>query len=358
MKQARHFAVHPGWKVIISDLELTAGDLLALAELPADLFSRKDATLSPPEYFRLFLSLEQMVGESQLPLRLGGAISVEAFDPSLFACLCSPDFNVALNRLAEYKRLIGPLALEVAVRDTHTDVFIECYGYDAPLPRSLCAMELVFLTRLARLATRREIVPLEAELVAPPNQARSCEDFLGCRLQQGSRNRIRFSAEDAARPFLTENLSMWQFFEPELQMRLSMLETGASIRERVKGALLDMLPSGRSNIQDVSHRLAMSKRSLQRHLAEVDLSYQDVLNDTRKDLACYYLSCSTLSPGEISFLIGFQDANSFLRAFKGWTGMTPGEYRSRHSPSSQEGERLVCVETGGLRKPLKDAETI
>lgn len=56
MKQARHFAVHPGWKLIAADLGIAAGDLLTLAELPADLFSRKDATLSPPEYFRLLLA--------------------------------------------------------------------------------------------------------------------------------------------------------------------------------------------------------------------------------------------------------------------------------------------------------------
>lgn len=330
MKQARHFTVHPGWKLIIADLGISAADLLALAELPADLFSRRDATLSPAEYFRLFMGLEQLVGEAHLPLRLGGAISVEAFDPPLFACLCSPDLNHALLRLADYKRLCGPLALEVFVRQTHTEVFIDCYGYDRPLPRSLCAMELVFLTHLARLATRQAIVPLEAELAALPSQTAPCETFLGCRLQSGTRNRIRFSADDATRPFLTENLAMWQFFEPELQQRLSLLETGASTHERVRSALLDMLPSGRSGIQDVSDRLAMSKRSLQRHLADEALSYQDVLDDTRANLARHYLSRSTFSPGEISFLIGFQDANSFLRAFKAWTGMIPGEYRSQH----------------------------
>lgn len=331
MKQAKNFAVHAGWKVIIADLGVTPGDLLALAQLPADLFSRKDSVLSPPEYFRLFESLEQLVGESHLPLRLGGAISVEAFDPALFACLCSPDLNIALTRLAEYKRLCGPLALNVVFNGAYTDVFIECYGYDRPLPRSLCAMELVFLTHLARLATRQTITPLEAELVTLPKPVQPCEAFLGCSLRQGDWNRIRFSKEDAARPFLTENVSMWQFFEPELQTRLSKLEAGASTQERVHSALLDMLPSGRSSIDDVCRRLAMSKRSLQRHLADEALNYQEVLNDTREGLARHYLSRSNLSPGEIAFLIGFMDANSFLRAFKAWTGMTPGEYRRQHS---------------------------
>lgn len=331
MKQAKYFAVHPGWRLIVADLGIAAGDLLALAELPADLFSRQEAALSPAEYFRLFQSLEEMVGEAHLPLRLGGAVSVEAFDPALFACLCSPNLNIALTRLAEYKRLCGPLALEVFVEPTHTEVFIECYGYDRPLPRSLCAMELIFLTHLGRLATRHAICPLEAELVTRPNPAKPCEVYLGCHLQSGVRNRIRFSAKDAARPFLTENIAMWQFFEPELQTRLSKLESGASISARVRSALLDMLPSGRSGIHDISNRLAMSTRSLQRRLADEALSYQEVLNDTRAHLARHYLSRSSLSPGEISFLIGFQEANSFLRAFKAWTGMTPGEYRSQYS---------------------------
>lgn len=328
MKQATRFAVHPGWKLILADMGIAPGDLLALAELPADLLSRRDASLTPAEYFRTFHSLEAMVGEARLPLRLGGAISVEAFDPPLFACLCSPNLNVALTRLAEYKRLCGPLALGVFVGEDYTDVSIECYGYDRPLPRSVGVTEVVFFTQLARLATRQAVSPIEVELAVLPSQTGPCEDFLGCRLRQGSRNRIRFSAQDAAQPFLTENVAMWQFFEPELQARLSKLDAEASTRDRVRSALLDMLPSGQSAIEDIANRLAMSKRSLQRHLADEAVSYQDVLDDTRQELASYYLARSAISPGEISFLIGFRDANSFLRAFKGWTGITPGEYRS------------------------------
>lgn len=335
MKQATRFTVHTGWRLILSDLGVAPGDLLALAELPADLFSRRDAALSPSEYFRLFHGLEQMVGETQLPVRLGSAISVEAFDPSIFACLCSPNLNVAFIRLAAYKRLCGPMTLEVFVGQEYTELCFECYGYDRPLPRSLGAMEMVFFTKLARLATRHAVRPIEVELVALPNSPQACEAFLGCGLREGRRNRIRFSTEDAARPFLTENVAMWQFFEPELQARLSKLDAEASMRERVRSALLDMLPCGQSSVEEISSRLALSKRSLQRRLADELVSYQDVLNDTRQELASYYLTRSAITPGEIAFLIGFRDTNSFLRAFKGWTGITPGEYRSsQHSVAS------------------------
>jgi hypothetical protein len=103
------------WKLLILDMGYKPADVLAYSRLPGDLFARKDATLSPADYFNLWRGLEQVVGVDELPLKLGQAISVEAFDPALFACLCSPDLNTALQRLAQYKRLVGPLTLDVDI---------------------------------------------------------------------------------------------------------------------------------------------------------------------------------------------------------------------------------------------------
>lgn len=56
-----------------------------------------------------------------------------------------------------------------------------------------------------------------------------------------------------------------------------------------------------------------------------------MLNTTRKDLACHYLVQSKMALAQIAYLLGVDDANSFLHAFKSWTAMTPGEYRSSKS---------------------------
>jgi AraC-like DNA-binding protein len=77
----------------------------------------------------------------------------------------------------------------------------------------------------------------------------------------------------------------------------------------------------------VAQRLAMSKRSLQRYLGDESVSFQDVLSQVRQGLAQHYLINSTISPGEMSWLLGFQESNSFIRAFRSWTGTTPGAYR-------------------------------
>lgn len=66
--------------------------------------------------------------------------------------------------------------------------------------------------------------------------------------------------------YCSRNESMWEFFEPELKRRLSMMETDDSCAARVRSALMELLPSGECTIDDVAKKLGYSKRSLQRKL--------------------------------------------------------------------------------------------
>ena len=78
----------------------------------------------------------------------------------------------------------------------------------------------------------------------------------------------------------------------------------------------------------VARKLAISKRTLQRRLREDGATFQEVLADVREALARHYLQRTTLSGAEISYLLGFEDPNSFSRAFHAWTGKTPEQLRS------------------------------
>jgi AraC-like DNA-binding protein len=328
VKQATRFTVQPAWKVLISDLGLNPALVLRLAGLPADLFARKDTSLSPTDYFRLWQGLEQAAGTVVLPLAIGQHISVEAFDPPIFASLCSPNLNTALQRLAKFKKLIGPLTLSVEITSRQTSVTLDCYGNDEPIPRSLVAAEMVFLTQFTRISVRRRLIPLRVEFVQLPDEREPYQEYFGTRLSRGSANRLTFSAVDAQQPFLTENAAMWNFFEAELAKRLADLDSEASMQERVSSVLREMLPAGQSSIEEAANRLGMSKRSLQRSLSEESSSYQEVLNVTRRGLAQAYLLRSSTSLGEIAYLLGFHDSASFIRAFRCWTGQTPGKYRT------------------------------
>ena len=109
--------------------------------------------------------------------------------------------------------------------------------------------------------------------------------------------------------------------------RLSELENSATIAERVHAVLLELLPGGSPSIDAVSRKLFLGTRTLQRRLTQEEVSFQDLLHKTREKLATYYLSTSSLSGAEISFLLGFEEPNSFFRAFHVWTGKTPEQLR-------------------------------
>ena len=325
------YKINPGWRLILRDIGLNPADVLRRAGLPDDLFGREKAAINTDEFFRLWRAIEEEAEDPLMPLRIGSTISVEAFDPPIFAALCSPDLNTALMRLAQFKRLISPMALHVDVTDKTTRLELEWLDSTVEPPAGLVAAELVFFVQLGRIATRTRISPREVMARHPPEPSDEYSEYFGVAVMRGKSPVISFKAEDAARPFLTANEQMWRFFEPGLQKRLSEIDESASISERVQAALLELLPSGAASMDSVSRKLGASTRTLQRRLKQEDQSFQILLNKTREDLARFYLKNTRLTGSEISFLLGFEEPNSFFRAFHGWTGTTPEQARNAKS---------------------------
>jgi AraC-like DNA-binding protein len=321
------FSLDPGIKVFINDLRMSWPNVLRRASLPGDLLTRGPAMLSTEEYYRFWSALEQEGGDRDLALDIGQAISVETFSPPIMAALCSPDLAVAAQRLGTYKPLVGPLRLDVA--DTADGLRIVCqWPPDQQPPALLATSELVFWVALARIATRHQVRPVDVSVPVLPRDPASLEGFFGARVRTGATYAVTFSAGDATRPFLTENEPMWRFYAPELRRRLSDLQAEATVAERVRAALHETLPAGDSSITAVTRQLAVSSRTLQRQLHEESTTYQAVLASTREDLARHYLRRGNLRTGEIAYLLGYDDTNSFYRAFRSWTGTTPETLRA------------------------------
>ena len=113
MEPLRNFPVSPGWRLVLVDLGLSIGSVLRRAGLPEDLFARSGAALTSEEFFGLWAAIDADANDPELPLRIAGALSVEAFDPPVFAALCSPNLKVAVGRIAEYKKLCAPMTVQI-----------------------------------------------------------------------------------------------------------------------------------------------------------------------------------------------------------------------------------------------------
>ncbi len=219
------------------------------------------------------------------------------------------------------------MALHVKVGRKATTLELEWLETSLRPPASLVGSELVFFVQLARMATRTRVCPVAVKSPHDLEPRSEYAEYFGVEPRRGARPVISFDREDAELPFVTANEAMWKTFEPTLRERLSELDESATTADRVRAALLELLPAGNSSVEAVSQRLGTSKRTLQRKLSQETQSFQEVLNDTREDLARHYLKNTRLTGAEISFLLGFEDPNSFFRAFHSWTGETPKHVR-------------------------------
>jgi AraC-like DNA-binding protein len=117
-----------------------------------------------------------------------------------------------------------------------------------------------------------------------------------------------------------------KFFDEYLQ-RLAERIPAHPMVDRVRAAIEDGLAEKHVQLAEISRRLSVTERTLQRHLSADGLSFEDVLTNVRRVHAEQYLR-DGLSIAEISSLLAYTNPSAFQRAFKRWTGCSPGEWRA------------------------------
>ena len=332
--QALTYPVWPAWKAFLQDAGVDGANVLRRAKLPGDLFARDSVRLDSETYHRLWHAIEEEAGSAggPVPLRFAKTMTTDWFNPELFVALCSDDLHGALNRLARYKS--GPMTLKLDHSARGTTAELQFLDRAQTPPQVLMVFKLAFLVQLARIATRSHVRPVRVGWPAPALSARDADAYaswFGVAVEDLPTPTVEFALADTQRPFLTANHGMWKFFEPALRLRLTDLEQHASTVERVRAALVEALPAGEVSMAAVCKKLGVSARTLQRRLREEGSSFQQTLDALRLSLANHYLVNSSLSGAEISFLLGFEDPNSFVRAFQMWSGSTPQAVRSAHA---------------------------
>jgi AraC-like DNA-binding protein len=104
-----------------------------------------------------------------------------------------------------------------------------------------------------------------------------------------------------------------------------------SINE-VRNVIAGLLPSGNAGLHVVANQLGVSPRTLQRRLAENDLTHSQLVHQARVTKACHALAQQDLHISEIARETGFLTPSSFSRAFHSWMGTSPREFRNGFKP--------------------------
>jgi AraC-like DNA-binding protein len=143
-------------------------------------------------------------------------------------------------------------------------------------------------------------------------------------------NGLGFELADLDMPILTADDALRNVLEAQAKAAIAQSPTKGDVltrmREHIRANLLDGPPS----LESIAAALGLAERTLQRRLAEANTTWSAVIDDVRSTLARLYLADPDRSLGDVAFLVGYSDLSSFMRAFKRWSGTTPGKYRERN----------------------------
>ena len=324
------FRITKGWALRFAQEKIAVPALLQCAGLPATLFEQDKIYVTTAEIFALWRSVAALCSDPGFGLKLGTELRFERSHPVAIAGVCSRSFGDALQRLARYKQLTCPEEIRVHRKAEETSVeffFLEAKEAE---PDIMVDVGLSWILNVARRGTDGEIAPLRLELRRSVKHRALLANHFGCRVRfRSDRNALVFRSSDLDRPFVTYNEELLAAIGPQLESELQSRTTSESVKEQVKRSLRRLLAGRRPSLQDVAQELGLSARTLQRRLTGADITFQKLVEDTRRELARHYLKQQAMELSEAAFLLGFEDANSFFRAFQDWEGTSPGEWRNR-----------------------------
>lgn len=244
------------------------------------------------------------------------------------AAVCSSCLRDALQRIARYKRVVCPEEIRVEVKGDEVIIDSHYLATSEPPPHIMTDIGFSWMTAMARHGSDGHIRPLRIELTRGSEHRELLEGHFGCPITfNASRNALVFRTSDLDFPFYTHNEELLAVIAPQLDAELQEHDQNARVAYAVKQVLKRTLAGRRPTLQSLAKELAMSTRTLQRRLTDKGITFQQLVEETRRELARSYLQTGAIEPDETAYLLGYEDTNSFYRAFSDWEGISPGAWR-------------------------------
>lgn len=254
-----------------------------------------------------------------------------------YAWLSSSSLRKGLERLVRYWRILAQKAAPELVDEPTGLKFVVRSVQPVPAVEAVFAdFVLSIVIGLCRMNAGDGLRPVVVDLkrAAPPDTAPYVE-FFGCPIRFSStENSFVLAAADADRPLETGNRELVGTLDAILVEQIAALSK-EDIVARVRAVLLKELSLGRPSEAEVAKSLHLSRRTLQRKLAEAGVSYQQLVDETRRELALRYVEDKSKSITDITFTLGFSQLSAFTRAFRRWAGVTPSQYRTGRRVAGQ-----------------------
>ncbi|MBT4891013.1 MAG: AraC family transcriptional regulator [Rhodospirillales bacterium] len=281
-------------------------------------------------FCRLFEEAAEQTGNDNFGLQFGDAFKPNQLGAIGYAAMSSPTLSAALRNMEVYfpahqsKTSFGLLQdsdiiwLSYKILDEH----IENRRQDAEL-------SIGIFCNIFRHCLGDDWAPLEIRFEhAIPDHPSEHEKRFNAPVRFGRRtNAIAFRRSDLDARMPTQDPYLFSVIEPFLKSRCELLIDPVGFAEMVRNHIMLNLGDAPPTMSEIADILGLSGASFQKRLREYGLTYQDLLNAARQELAVHYLKDPEIQVTEVAYRLGYSELSAFSRAFRAWAGMSPQRYR-------------------------------
>jgi AraC-like DNA-binding protein len=301
--------------------------------LDAGALAKPDQRVPGSTVERLWEEAERRTHDAHLGLHMGESYHPGALNILGYVVLSCRTARDVLDRLARYAAILNDgLRVSVGSNRELTLCRFEAVealdNYLARTPRQPIEAMYAGVVVTMRNLTGHAIEPLRVTFChgAPPDLAEHRRIFGPAVQFDAAENLLGFLTSDLDALVRSSNPALLEVFERHANAVIDELDEHGAVSRRVVQVLTERVKGIAPALDEVAAELAMSARSLQRTLRAEGTSYQVLLDNVRRELAVRHLAVRGTSAAEVAFLTGFSEPSAFSRAFRRWTGLTPGAY--------------------------------
>ena len=310
----------------IERLGVSRQALSGYTRLPSAIFLNQ-ADPTTDQFFAIWEALPGLSENPAVGFDFVRSAQQSALPPELFAATLAKTYGDALQRLARYKQLCAPEIITLKDNNEQSVISIEWLFTQAPMPDALVDTTFAFMIELGRANTGQSFPIKSVQLTRQRPDSDYLQQYYQCPIQFNcQQNSITFARSVLALPFSTYNDALSAMILPTLENELVTDDEG-QCSEQVMWVIEQFLSSGNPTITRIARELGVGVRTLQRRISAEGNTYKGLLNQVRLKMAKNYLADSEMHLNEIAVLLGYEDQNSFYRAFKALQGDTPSGWR-------------------------------
>jgi len=306
-------------------------DLLEEARLTRESLEDPDARIPGSTVLALWNALRERTADPALQLFAPVSLPFGAYRVLDYLVAASATVGDGVGRFARFFGLVAESVSLTIEQDGDEHRLCLSTAEGGPVPPVYVDYVFAALVGRVRMRIRPELRVSRVDLRRPEPPATDpyTEVFRAPVRFGAAADRLCFDDEEWATPIEGADEALARVLEEHariLAQRMPHATTG--FRAEVEKSIAVALPEGGSAAK-VARVLHVSVRTLQRKLVAEGTTFREVYEAVGAQLAVNYLSDPTVSIAAVDFLLGFSDPSSFNRAFRRWTGDTPGRWRQR-----------------------------